>query len=197
MRKLLLSCCLAGLVLILACSDNDTNPGVLNPQLTYDDIIGAWHGTLDSWRVVNSTERPSYVLKNVDVTIVFDTQHYWLQLSQFSDSLEYQYTNRGFWLWDPYVPDVMVFELYKEWSTQIFDPDQYTGEPGNPDSTGTGSPGGGDITPPDTVYIVKGDNTKMEARFISYIDLDTENSEMRLWDFIEYLNLGDITLDKN
>jgi hypothetical protein len=195
MRKLLLSCCLAGLVLVLACSEDANNPGLVNPTLTYEDIIDSWRGTVDVWRVEGSAGHTSYTLRNVDIAIIFDTQHYWLQLSQFSDSLDYQYYNRGFWLWDPYVPDVMVFELYEESSTQVFNPYQYTGEPGNPDSTEAGNPGGGDITPPDTVKIVVGDNTKMEARFISYMDLN--ENQMRLWDFIEYLNLGDVTLERN
>jgi hypothetical protein len=191
MRKLLLSCCLAGLVLMLSCSDNDTSGGVITPTITYDDIKGSWRGTVDSWRVVNTVGHPSYSLENIDITLVFDTQNYWLQLTQISDSLEYQYYNRGFWLWDPYVPDVMVFEIYEESSTQIFNPLQ-SSNPGNPDSTGNG---GGNNVPPDTVKTVLGDNTQMEARFISFMEL--EENQMRLWDFIEYLNLGDVTLDKN
>ncbi len=193
MRKLLLSCCFATLVLALSCSDNKSTSGIIDPAINYDDIVGSWRGTLDSWRVNNSADRKSYTLKNVSISLIFDSQYYWLQLTQFSDSLEYQYYNRGFWLWDPYVPDVMVFELYEEYSTQIFNPVQSGGGMEGLDSTGTGTGGG---AAPDTVKIVKGDNTKMEARFISFMDLDLGTNQMRLYDFIEYLDFGDVTLEK-
>ncbi len=191
MRLLLLSCCFAGLLLALSCSDNSTDKGIIEPALNYEDVVGAWRGTLDSWHVDNSNVIPNYTLQNVDITLIFlESQRYWLELNQLSDSLEYRYKNEGFWLWDPTVPDVMIFEMYEESSTQIFNPVQDSGGQGNPDSTGTG---GGGATP-DTVKIVVGDNTKLEARFISFMDLD--ENQMRLYDFIEYLNLGDVTLDK-
>ena len=181
-------------VLSLACSKAESNSGLVEPNFSYDDLIDAWRGSLDTWRVDNTAAgRASYNLSNVDVNLIIDTQNYWLQLTYFTDSLEYQYYNRGYWLWDPYVPDVMVFEIYHETSTQIFNPIRNS----VPDSIAGGGPGGGgggSTEPPDTIKFVKGDNTKMEERFISYLEYNED--EIRLFDFIEYLDLGDITLDR-
>ena len=195
MRQLLLTATVTALVLALACSKNNSNSGLVDPQFSYEDLTDAWRGQLDSWRVDNTAAgKASYTLNNVDISLIIDTQTYWLQLSYFSDSLEYQYYNRGYWIWDPYVPDVIVFEIYQESSTQIFNPqrssipDSIDGGPGG----GDGGTGGGE--PPDTIKFLKGDNTKLEARFISFMDY--QEDQIRLYDFIEYLNLGDITLER-
>jgi hypothetical protein len=194
MRRLLLSITLAVLVLSLGCSKTSGDSGLIEPTFNYDDLVDAWRGTLASWRVDNTEAgRASYTLNDIDISLILDTQTYWLQLTFFSDSLEYQYFNRGYWLWDPYVPNVMVFEMYQESGTQIFNPIR---DSGNPDSTGgSGDGSGGQQTePPDTVLLSKGDNSKMEERFISY--LEYTGDQIRLYDFIEYLDLGDITLER-
>jgi hypothetical protein len=196
MKQLLLFCAAALVVLSLACSKAENNAGLVDPKLTYDDLVDAWKGTLETWRVDNTAAgKPSFTLNNVDVNLIIDTQTYWLQLSYFTDSLEYQYYNRGYWLWDPYVPDVMVFEIYYESSTAIKNPIRSS----VPDSISEGGQGGsngggGSVEPPDTTKFVKGDNTKMEDRFISYMDYNEDT--IRLYDFIEYLNLGDVTLER-
>ena len=194
MRKFLLSVAVAMTVLSLGCSDSNDDSGLVEPTFNYDDLIDAWRGELASWRVDNSeVGRTSYILNDVDISLIIESQTYWLQLSYFSDSLEYQYYNRGYWLWDPYVPDVIVFEIYQGQSTQIFNPIRNTG---NPDSTGGGQGDGGGVSvvPPDTIQVINGDNTQMEERFISYLEYNEDS--IRLWDFIEYLDLGDVTLER-
>ena len=109
MKKLFLICAITAFVLPLSCSKNESSSGLVQPTFDYGDLEHAWKGTIASWRVDNTDAgRISYTLKNVDISLVLNTEKYWLQLTYFSDSLEYQYYNRGYWLWDPYYPTVMI-----------------------------------------------------------------------------------------
>ena len=127
------------------------------------------------------------------MSLAFDEQRYWLQVSQYSDELDYQYHNTGYWLWDPYLPEEIIFEMYQETSIQIFNPVQPPSGP--PDTLDDGED---EIdTPPDTVRTVRGDNSKLEEVFVSSIEFGDEDETMRLYGFTQYIILGDITLDKN
>ncbi|MBW7997983.1 MAG: hypothetical protein FVQ81_15730 [Candidatus Glassbacteria bacterium] len=193
MRNMLQLAAGALLMLSLACSDNDVVKEPFNPGFTYEDLADAWRGNLDSWYVENSSGKPSYTLENVNISLIMDTERYWLQLTHFTDSLEYQYLNRGFWLWDPSLPDVIYFELYFESSSQVFNPQKDLTPADTLDGSGGGNNQGGG-TPPDTILTSKGDDTQIEEVFSSIIEF-TEN-QLRLYEFEGYFDPGDITLDR-
>jgi hypothetical protein len=179
----------------LACSDTDEPAGLEPADFSYDDLRDSWRGTVDSWRVDNGSQTPSYDLQNVNVNLIIEQDTYWLQLTQFSDSLEYQYYNRGFWIWDPDLHNILIFEMYEEVGTQIFNP--VRGDVGQPDSIGGGGGnvvGGGSSAPPDTLVVRKGDNTEKEEQI--NCGLEYNGDSIRLFDFNGAFDLGDITLER-
>lgn len=191
MRIVLKLAITAGLMMTLGCSDNKAQP-FLPPEFNQSDLVDAWRGNLESWLVDNtSAGRPGYTLNNVEVSLILNSEGtYWLDLSQFSDSLEYRYNSRGYWLWDPGIPEEIYFEVYLATSTQIFDPVQ---GPIMPDTTD----GGGDDTggvQPDTVTFTLGDNTQIEGIFASFLEYNED--QIRLYGFQGLISLGDITLDR-
>ena len=146
---------------------------VMEPEINMYDLIGHWRGSLPAYYVNNGATAPSYSLQNLDCTLILNQDNYWFQLGSYSDSLDFSFVSKGYWLLFEGTPQELYFQVREEWSNQMFK-------------------GLDSLNMPvvlDTISARKGDGSEPVGEWSCLFDLG--ENEIRIYDFIGYESLGE------
>jgi len=161
------------MVLLIVPGCEEAENTVIEPEISMEDLMGNWEGTLPAYYVNNGLSPPSYYLQNVECAIILDADSYWFQLGSYSDSLDFSFVSKGYWLLFEGEQPELYFQIREEWSRQMFK-------------------GLDSLNMPvvlDTITVHRGDGSEAVGEWSCLFELEEDG--LRIYDFIGYENLGD------